>query len=583
MNIMGRIKYSINELAKMVEEQAIRLPEMQRGYVWKATKVRDFIDSLYRDYPVGSLLMWRPDIKDIEGIQTRDFDLDITTNNTTAYSYLLLLDGQQRLTSLCKLLKGEGVEVKGKGKKTKEIDIIFNLEHPEGLVEQDISDDNIIEIGDMFEQEEDQEDDEEEELKDNKDRTFMVAGDPIFDNQKTWVSLKDFFKSKDNLTFLEDNGFELSDPNIKKYNTRLTKLRNVLSNEDVFDIVELKDLSYEEVTEIFVRVNSSGTKLSGSDLALAQITAKWRGALKKFEDFQDLCDVKQGWSISIGIIVRALVAIITNQSKFKTVSKITVKQFEEGWKEVQRAVPFALDYLKNNLHVDNIWLLSSPYFIVQLAHYFSMKNYEILPAEEKILNRWFVLANSKGRYSRGSSEGLLDQDLKADTPEELLANLQRQFGRLSIELEDLEGKGITSGYFKTMFAAMKMAGAKDFISRQVISINHTHIKDKIEFHHIIPKDLLQKAGYKKEERNDIANMAFISKRTNLFISNKNPMEYIPKLTETYGSLMFEPHGIPLQPELWMLENYEDFLKVRRELIIKIIDDYMKQVSGSTSN
>lgn len=574
---MGRIKHSINELVKMVTvEQSIRLPEMQRGYVWKATKVRDFIDSLYRGYPVGSLLMWRPESKDLENIQTRDFDLSIKPDNTDQSNYLLLLDGQQRLTSLCKLLTGHKVEVKtGKGKKTKEIDIIFNLDHPEGLIEQEIPDDNVIEV--VTEADDDQEDDDDDEVKDNKDRTFMVAGDPNYDSQKNWISLKDFFKSKDNLTFLEENGFKLDDPNIKKYNNRLTTLRNVLSNEDVFDIVELKNLSYEEVTEIFVRVNSAGTKLSGSDLALAQITAKWRGALKLFEAFQDVCDNK-GWSISVGIIVRALVAIITNQSKFKTVSKISLQDFEKGWDDTKRAVTFALDYLKDNLHVDNIWLLSSPYFVVQLAHYFNKKGYEILPEEERKLNRWFVLANSKGRYSRGSSEGMLDQDLKAVNPDELLSNLQKQFGKLSIDYEDLEGRSTTSGYFKTMFVAMKMAGAKDFISRQVIDINHTHIKDKIEFHHIIPKDLLQKAGYPKEERNDIANMAFISKRTNLFISNKRPTEYIPNLIDTYGSSMFDPHGIPLQPELWELENYKNFLRTRRETIVKIINNYMESVS-----
>lgn len=580
---MGRIKHSINELAKMVEDKTIRLPEMQRGYVWKATKVRDFMDSLYRRYPVGSLLMWRPNADEAGDIQTRDFDLDIKQDDVDKAdnsNYLLLLDGQQRLTSLCKLLKGENVEVKGKGKKNKGIDIIFNLDHPEETQEQEIPDDNVIEA--IAEADDEPEEDDDDELIDSKNRTFMVAGDPNFDNQKNWISLKKFFKSKDNLTFLMENGFQVDSSNMKeitKYNDRLTKLRSVLDDEDVFDIVELKKFSYEEVTKIFIRVNSAGTKLSGSDLALAQITARWRGALKLFEQFQDVCDGK-GWSISVGIIVRSLVAIITHQSKFKTVSKITLKEFEDGWKETQHAITSALEYMQDNLHVNNIWLLSSPYFVVQLAHYFSKKNFQLSPEESKSLNRWFVLANSKGRYSRGSSEGMLDQDLRANTPDELLSNLQKQFGKLSIDYQDLEGKSTTSGYFKTMFVAMKRAGAKDFIDQKIIDINHTHIKDKIEFHHIIPKDLLQKAGYQKDERNDIANMAFISKRTNLFISNKKPTQYIPELIEKCGTAMFEPHGIPLQQDLWELDNYKNFLHARRELIVKIINDYMESVSKS---
>src|SRR5262245_14103118 len=107
----------------MYKRGEMRLPEIQRHYVWRATRVRDPLDSLYRGYPSGSILMWETD----EPVPTRDFA--IAQDSTAFAGRRLLLDGQQRLTSLTAVLNGEPVKVRGR---KKPIEILFNLEHPEG-------------------------------------------------------------------------------------------------------------------------------------------------------------------------------------------------------------------------------------------------------------------------------------------------------------------------------------------------------------------------------------------------------------------------------------------------------------------
>src|SRR5215467_328317 len=125
----------IGTLVDMYKRGEMRLPEIQRHYVWRATRVRDLLDSLYRGYPSGSILVWETD----DPVPTRDFAI---SQETTAFAgRKLLLDGQQRLTSLTAILNGDLVKTRGR---KKPIDILFNLEHKEGppLGDGDINDDS---------------------------------------------------------------------------------------------------------------------------------------------------------------------------------------------------------------------------------------------------------------------------------------------------------------------------------------------------------------------------------------------------------------------------------------------------------
>jgi hypothetical protein len=115
---------SVRELIDKVSHDELLLPEMQRRYVWPATRVRDLLDSLYRGYPSGTILVWETD----QEIETKSLAVKATKAPTSS-NRLLLLDGQQRITSLAAIVEGQPVHVRGR---KKPIEILFNLEHPEG-------------------------------------------------------------------------------------------------------------------------------------------------------------------------------------------------------------------------------------------------------------------------------------------------------------------------------------------------------------------------------------------------------------------------------------------------------------------
>ncbi|MDG2390056.1 MAG: DUF262 domain-containing protein [Planctomycetaceae bacterium] len=122
---MAKAEATVEELVGMIERGELRLPEMQRRYVWKATRVRDLMDSLYRGYPSGAILVWESD----EKVPLRDFAVE--QQDSPYMTTKLLLDGQQRLTSLSAVLRGEPIQVRWR---KRPIDLLFNLEHPDELM-----------------------------------------------------------------------------------------------------------------------------------------------------------------------------------------------------------------------------------------------------------------------------------------------------------------------------------------------------------------------------------------------------------------------------------------------------------------
>src|SRR4051794_12164191 len=117
-----KVDISVGELVDMINRGELRLPELQRRYVWPATRVRDLLDSLYRGYPSGTILVWETDLD----VPARD--LAVAQKQPVGASKLLL-DGQQRLTSLSAVLRGEPLRFKNR---VRPVEIAFNLEHPEG-------------------------------------------------------------------------------------------------------------------------------------------------------------------------------------------------------------------------------------------------------------------------------------------------------------------------------------------------------------------------------------------------------------------------------------------------------------------
>lgn len=568
---MGKAEATVEELVSKIHRGELRLPEMQRRYVWRSTRVRDLLDSLYRGYPSGAILLWDTD----EAVPLQEFA--VAQDHNPYQSTRLLLDGQQRLTSLYAVTRGQPVEVRGR---KKPIELLFNLEHPDELavvteVNEDDDDDE-----DLIEDEADSSED--ELLRRFEKMTFVVATKKL-QGLPHWVKVSEVFGTDEDAPFLERAGVErVSDPRFKKYSQRLARLRGIRNYVYRMDVLE-RTMSYEEVTEIFVRVNSLGAKLRSSDLALAQITAKWRNSLKTFQDFQDQC-ARAGFDLDLGLHLKTLVSFATGQSRFLTVGNLSVETLQAGWKEAVRGTEFAINFLKSNVGIESPALLSSPFLIVALAYFGHKRDFDITPEESDDLRFWALAANAKGRFSRGSSETILDQDLtlirQGGSAQELLDRLRLQVGRLDVTPEELGGRNQRSAFFKTMFLAFRSAGAKDWRSNLAISLDHSGAQDRLQFHHIFPKAVL-KHKFTAREADDISNLAFISGKTNRAISDKAPAIYLPPLIEKLGESTFAAQAIPTDAGLLDVDNYKAFLAERRRRIAERLNEFLGTKEMST--
>jgi len=556
---MAKAEAKVEELVAMIERGELRLPEMQRRYVWKATRVRDLLDSLYRGYPSGAILLWETD----ESVPLRDFAIQQVQNpyQTTK----LLLDGQQRLTSLWAVLRGHPIQVRWR---KKPIELLFNLEHPDQLgvatdFDENTRNDEDADIADA----------DEDELQKRFEQMAFVIHTNKLARLPHWISVSEVFTSESDAPFLRKAGVtKLEDPLYDKYSQRLKRLRSVRHYMYRMDILE-RSLSYEEVTEIFVRVNSLGAKLRGSDLATAQITAKWRDSLKIFQKFQSEC-ADNGFDLDIGIHVKNLIAFTTGQSRFLTVGNLKLDQLQAGWAIAQEGLRFAINFLKSNAGIESPALLSSPFLLISLGFFGHQCNYTLSAGQAAELRYWLYAANAKGRYSRGSSETLLDKDLATIRDGKgvsgLIDTLTQQFGRLDVQPADLDGRNARSAYFKTMFMAFRQDGAKDWISNLAISLSHSGKQHRLQFHHVFARAYL-KGDYKPALVNDIANMAFIGGKTNRRISAKPPAEYLPKIDNVARAAQCIPdHDLSLA-----LEDYPKFLSERRNLIAARLNRFLE--------
>lgn len=570
---MPKTDITVQELVNKVLHGELALPEMQRRYVWPATRVRDLLDSLYRGYPSGTILVWETD----EEIVTREIAVKATKSPTTSQRQLLL-DGQQRITSLAAVLNGQPVQVRNR---KKPIDILFNLEHPEGPPSEvtEVEENNHSTDTDDNEDDVSSDRDIQEELK---KRIFVVASHAL-QNDPLWVPVSKIFKAKDK-DLLKPLDINSDDERWDKYSERLQRVRKIADYPYVMQVLE-KSMSYEEVTEIFVRVNSLGIKLRGSDLAMAQITSRWKGFMAEIEKFASEFKDDADYIIETGLLVRMLVICATQQCRFKTVGKISKKHLEASWEDAKRGLRFSINFLRSNANTDSLIHLSSPFLIIPIAVYAILKKEKLSSKDDIELLRWLYLAHMRGHYGMGSSETILDQDLsllfKGSGIEQLIHHLHLHVKKFVVDESDLAKKGIRSPFFSMLYFVLKQNGAKDWWTGLALSKKHVGKAHTIQSHHIFPKSLLHaRSEFDNQEINEIANMAFISGKTNRHILNKAPMQYFDKeVIAKRGEAALTSQIIPMERNLWDINNYRDFLTWRRRTIAEEINSFMKKFEG----
>jgi hypothetical protein len=595
----------IQALVDMFLNGELLLPEMQRKFVWRSTQVRDLIDTIYRDYPSGSILIWETDA--IPETKPRTFD---KTTDQPMGKRLLLLDGQQRITSLASVLEGKEVRIREGGSvKKKFIDIYFNVDHPEDVDGQqgdlpqfDVGDSvmakwedgefwpaKILKIGGKgyYVEYEDGGKDWTEEVNDldneAKKELFFQIKNRMIEKKRTWISVTRLFKEGVG-TILKELEVGPKDSDFDKFNRRLNQLYNQKEHY-LYPIQIIRNKPYSEVTDIFIRVNSSGTRLRGSDLALAQITSVWPGSMKYFEEFAERCERKDFY-VDENFLVRCLVAIASGQAKFDKMSRMNADKLKESWDLTKKGVQNAMTFLKQNAYVDSSALLPSPNLLVPLVYFAAKKSLTESTETENGFLLWFYNAAIWGRYS-GSMETKLTQDLmafgKSKPWKGLLDNIWQVVSKdRRLAAEDIRGKGVNSPIFFMLYILARKNKAKDLETGTAISYTNFGKNNEIEYDHIFPRsklDKFYKDKFDKGERtkliNELANFAFMTKTGNIIKSDDDPTKYFPKVHKQYGGTdLFDRQQIPYDDKLMDYGKYERFLDKRSALLADATNDFL---------
>jgi hypothetical protein len=558
----------IRQLVGMYLSDELKLPEMQRKYVWTSPKVRDLIDSIYRDYPSGSILMWKQEILP----ETRQTAIQTDRDKSVFSEKLLLLDGQQRITSLASVMTGRPIRVReGDQIAERHIELYFNLEHPD-KIPVEVVDPNSGHVS--------------SEDEDYKVLVFQVKNKSI-ENVPHWISVTKLFKEGVG-SVLKDLKVGWDHPSHDKYNTRLNQLYNRRENY-VYPVQILpKELSYQEATDVFVRVNSLGSRLGGSDLALALVTSRWPGLIKLFETFLTHL-AKSNFFLNEGLLIRCVMAVATGQSRFDGIGKIPIDDVKRAWEESKKGLELVVNFVRNNARLDTSGIVSSPFAFIPLLLYAIRNDYSFAGRERQLLH-WFYAASMWGHYGRGSSETILDTDLSVlnsqDPGESLLRNLTQQIGRIEVKEEDLEGKNVNSSFFMMQYVLAVRNSAKDWGSGLAMSFTSIGKGHKVTYDHIFPRAKLTKLLQEKypDDKakvtslvNDMANIAFLSEKENPKKSERLPHNYLRQIRDRLGEEALTSQLIPMDENLWHMERFEVFLAARRKLLVESINELLEGV------
>lgn len=507
----------ISTILDNIDNGHIALPEFQRGYVWNRDQVRALFNSLYRRHPVGGLLVWTTESR----TATHRGDGPLSTGVVK-----LLLDGQQRMTSIYGVARGHPPEFFDGNTKTF-TGLMFNLETETFSFYQPVK----------------------------------MRGDPL------WVDV----------TKLMKEGFEeiiptLPQTKLGEYLQRLAHLQSITNIDLHEEEVTGTDKTLNVVVDIFNRVNSGGTKLSKGDLALAKICADWpdaRNAMKtKLAEWDDA-----GYSFTLEWLLRSVNTVLTGESKFQFLHDKSADEIQHALKLANKHIDDCLNLIAARLGLDHDRVFFGRFAIPVMVRYLSQRNTTLSKREQDKLLFWFVQVGMWGRFS-GSTESHIDYDIAAISGEgggldTLLEQLRLAHGSLRIEHGHFTGWSQGARFYPVLYLLTRMGEAQDWGTGTPLKKNLLGKMNKLEVHHIFPRSQLYKAkkhNYRRPEVNALTNFCFLTNETNLKIGNRLPHDYFPCIEEMHpGALASQ--WIPADPNLWKIENYREFLEARKTLLV----------------
>jgi 5-methylcytosine-specific restriction endonuclease McrA len=518
----------VSTILDQIDLGSIALPEFQRGYVWNRDQVRGLMDSLYRRHPVGSLLVW---LTKTEGTQARG------DGHLSSGTVKLLLDGQQRITTLYGIVLG---------KQPRFFD--GNAENFTGL---------------HFHLEEE---------------VFAFYAPLKMKDNPLWVDVTRLMQvGVGNFIGEIVTRPELAS-RLNVYLARLTRLGGIVDIDLHIEEVTGEDKTVDVVVEIFNRLNSGGTKLSKGDLALAKICAAWPEARDEMKARLDRWQ-RAGFYFRLEWLLRCINATVTGEALFSALKDVEVPAFQQGLQTAGDMVDRLLDMIASRLGLDHDRVLGSRYSFPLLVRYLAERGGK--PADyrerDKLLY-WYVQTFLWGRYA-GSTETVLNVDLgaieqKDGALDRLIQQLRQDRGDLTVSAQDFWGWSRGARFYPLLYMMTRVSRCRDWGSGLELSASLLGRYSRLEVHHIFPKALLYRHDYSRPEVNSIANFTFLTRETNEIVTDRDPAEYFEEVQRRYPGAL-ESHWIPIDRKLWKVENYNQFLEARRELLAEAANRFLQ--------
>jgi hypothetical protein len=512
-----------------IDSGSVLLPEFQRGYVWNRDQVRELMRSLYLGYPVGSLLTW----------ETRANDALVRGEATEAAALrVLILDGQQRVTSLYGITRGR----------------------PPAFFEGDEKAFSRL----RFHVEEE---------------AFEFYAPAKMRDDPRWVDVTSLFTLGLEAAIGALNAHACTRQRIVAYMERLARLRQVLERDLHEEKITGADKTLDIVVDIFNRVNSGGTKLSKGDIALAKICAHWPEARAAMRTHLDRWE-EEGFSFTLDWLLRNTSAVATGRAEFSSLDMIRVTDLRQALEVSAGYVSQFLDVVAGRLGLDHNRVLMGRYAFPVICRMLDLAGGDFTDSAEtgRILF-WYIHSALWGRYA-GSTETTLNQDY--DTASRsgiggLIGALERwRGGNLVIDGRDFDGSGQGSRFYPLLYLLSRVHGALDFGDGLPPHSRLPGDSASVQIHHIFPKPGLYAAGYGRSQVNAIANFCFLSRETSLVIGKREPGEYFGAVEAAHpGALASQ--WIPQDPALWHVGRYPDFLAARRELLAAAANRLLDQL------
>ena len=527
---MAHTTKSIRDLLKHVDSEELVLPEIQRDFVWSKRSVLKLFDSLFRDMPIGHILVW----KARQAVDAKPFSKKANPQNPgqieSFYGYLL--DGQQRLTAIARV---------------KDRDPDYSLRFDLRSIPADPKTTRFAW----------------ETARNNKDPWFVDVADVLNKSLKP-VQMLDEIRAREAVTAEEAETIQGD----------FVKLQAIL--DYVVGITEFESDDYREATELFIRFNGTGKRLRKSDLAMAELALSVPGlAGDEMMSVRRRCPQ---FPFTAPFLVQCLLAVHTDRLALKEVStawgEANPKAVRASWKKLEKAIEQVVGFLTGTVRWFRLSTLPSINALVPLIYTVAVTG-KFEADDRDRARRWLHLVTLHYHFS-SSANTTMDRMIRkvAESPSmKALWNATTKASLKPMRSQDFETSRLTGPEMALFTAMLSAADAKDWkaLDRRLDGSVQGKLAE-LQVHHFFPRALLRKHGFEDDRINTMGNYTVICADTNLDVGTEEPATYIERIKVPEEQLIAQ--CIPLDRGLWRVLNYEKFIVAREKLLAERSNKYL---------